>query len=353
MKNNIIEIKEKFQNMKPGKYWTLPANKKHLIDEYLLNEDYLPMVKIDGYWARAIILEDEVLIQSRGISKVTGTYGDYTPLVPHIAAELVKTWPAGTVLIGELAFDDISRTAQEVGSILRCKAPKAIERQKEEENKIHYFVFDVLAYDGEEIYHKNFEDRFISYPEFSKTKYVKPVPSYSNQEAPKVLENIWAQGGEGMILINKKLPYKIGNAQAWHSIKVKKELGELEGQVVDIIKPNREYQGTELNNWPYWVDENDNRIDKTQISNMMLIPGLTPVTKPYYYNTAVGVIVEYQGRLINITSGTTEEDGEFLVTQEAQDKIKNGELYAVFSGMELTETSVRHPVLIRLRDDIK
>lgn len=331
MKLTNQEILEKYSNMKPGKYWSLPKNKKHLIDNYLVSEDYLPMVKVDGYWSR-IIITDEVLIQSRGISKVTNTYGDYTPLVPHIAEELKKSYPSGTVLLGELAYDDLSRTAREVGSILRCKAPKAIERQKVEKNKIHLFIFDVLVYNKEELIELPFEERF-SHNYLKLGGYIHTPKIATSKDAKALLEWVWSKGGEGIILIKKDLPYKIGNAQAWHSIKVKRELGDLEGKVISIIKPNKEYKGKELDSWKYWE-------------------GDTPVTKPYYMNQAVGVVVEYKGRAINITSGTTDDDGAWLMTDAAKNAIAEGKLYASFTGMELTEDSVRHPRLLRLRDDL-
>ena len=173
---------DKYKNALPGKYWSLPANKKNELESHLVSENYIPMIKYDGYWARAIVMKDEVLIQSRGISKVTGTYGDYTPLVPHIAAELLATFPEGTVVIGELAFNDLSRKVTEVGSILRCLAPKAIERQKEEVNKIHFFVFDVLAYDGVEVYEKTIWRKDLwSIPALTNqdNKYIRPATSCS------------------------------------------------------------------------------------------------------------------------------------------------------------------------------
>lgn len=346
---------KKFEEALPGKYWSLPKNKRHEIEDYLVNENYFPMVKVDGYWARAIIREDDVLIQSRGISKVTGTYGDYTPLVPHIAAELLANFPAGTVLLGELAFNDLSRKVTEVGSILRCLPAKANDRQKEEENKIHFFIFDAIAYDGVDISELPFEKRFI--PKHSvrnDSKYVKPVMNDSIENAKSMLEWVWSKGGEGIILLNKNLPYKFGNAQAWHSIKVKKQLDELEGKVIGVLEPTKIYDGKDIDNWEYYESKDGVKFTREKLLRGEHIPnGFDPVTKPYFFGRKSGVIVEYLGRTIQIASGTTDEDGDYLASDLAAEKIANGELFAVFTGMELTEDSVRHPSLIRLRDDIK
>lgn len=336
---NGQEILNKYSNMAPGKYWSLPANKKHLIDDYLEDKNYLPMIKTDGYWARVIIYDRKVLIQSRGISTATGTYGDYTPLVPHIVEELLRRFPDNTVLIGELAFKDLSRKVTEVGSILRCLPAKAIKRQEKEENKIIFFPFDVLVFNGEEIIDKPFYERFITIPNknlpllnLQDEKYVLQT-EINDYSGTKLLEHVWGLGGEGIILIKKDLPYNIGNAKAWHSIKVKRELGELEGKVIGLIEPNKLYEGKDLSNWQYFIDD-------------------VAVTKPYFFNRKVGVVVEYLGRKINMTSGTTDDDGEFLSTPGAAKMIEDGTLYAVFTGMELTPDSVRHPRLVRLRDDV-
>ena len=117
--------------MEPMKYYEGNTSTQKAQD-MINNKDqaYFAMRKYDGEWCRAIITEDGVLMQSRSVSKITGTYGDKTELVPHITEELKDTWPAGTVLLGELAFDDFESTSKDVGSILRCKVDKAISSPK-------------------------------------------------------------------------------------------------------------------------------------------------------------------------------------------------------------------------------
>lgn len=342
---------EKYSTMEPGRYWNMPKNRRHLIDEYIGSEDYVHMVKRDGNWARAIIWDRKVLIQSRGVSKVTGVYGDYTEKIPHIAAELLN-FPDGTVLLGELAFEDLSKNANQVGSVLRSNPDRAIKRQ-ESEGKLTLFVFDILAYNKEEWVELPFEDRFKHLNEFNSLKYVKPVKTVDPKDGSKLLHDVWEAGGEGIILVKRHAPYKTGGAKAWQSIKVKRQLSELEGKVIGVIEPTRVYEGSEIDSWPYWEDGEGNLFTSARFLKGELIKGeYTPVTIPYFHGRKSGVVVEYKGRTIKITSGTTDDDGEFLATKAAAELIKNGQLYAVFTGMELTETSVRHPSLIRLRDDM-
>ena len=168
-----MNILEQFREMKPMKYHEADLNLPKA-KEMIENKDnqFFAMRKYDGEWCRAIITAEGVILQSRSVSKVTGTYGDKTDVVPHIVEELEKRWPVGTVLLGELAFDDFESTSREAGSVLRCKAPKAIERQKDK--KIHFFIFDVLAYNGEVLMNKKFEDRFLPYGAYSESVYFPP-----------------------------------------------------------------------------------------------------------------------------------------------------------------------------------
>jgi len=140
--SKINEFLEFYKIAKPGKYWSLPKNKRDMADTMLYNENYYAGAKSDGEWARLIVGEDYVLMQSRNIAVGTGTYGDKTASVPHIIHQAKITYPAGTVLLGELCFDDPTKTSKDVGSIMRCLPAKAIERQNSGP-KLMFKVFDV------------------------------------------------------------------------------------------------------------------------------------------------------------------------------------------------------------------
>ena len=328
---------DKFKNMKPMKYYE-PGGLQHpKAQEMVNNKDdaFLALEKLDGEWARVIIMEDEVLIQSRSVSKVTGTYGDKTHHVPHIIEDLLKSFPAGTVLLGELAFEDRSKTSRDVGSILRCLPPKAINRQEKE--KLHLFVFDCLAWDGRDLSDKPFEDRF---GEFSQqifhidcsgcsASYIHIAKTGEN--FMELAEECWEQGGEGIVIVRKSSLYNPGGRKSWDSLKVKKKLGEIDMKIIDTIEPKKDYDGTELESWKYFMDNK-------------------PVTKPYYNGWKNGVIVEYEGRIIKVASGLSDEDRAWLATNAAKEAIESGGLHAAITGMELTEDSIRHPVFIGFKN---
>ncbi|MBN2839303.1 MAG: hypothetical protein JXM74_11160 [Fusobacteriaceae bacterium] len=344
---NKKEFLNYFSNMEPMKYYegdihSLKA--QEMVSN--IGDKFLAMEKRDGEWCRAIIHDDGVLLQSRSISKITGTYGDKTELVPHIVEELKNNYPSGTVLLGELGFILSSTTSKDVGAILRCKAPKAIERQKE--NKLYFFAFDILAYNYNTYVDMNFEERFFRLQKIidsEKSQYILQVLSSENifDTFMEFADWVWSYGGEGIMIVRKDMKYAPGKRTAWQSLKVKKKMGELEALVIDFIEPNRIYGGTELNNWKFFVDENDKPADLTK---MIDYGTLTAVTKPYYYGWKNGVIVNYNNRIIKVTSGLTDQMREWLASEEATILMQTGKLFAKITGMEMTEDSIRHPIFL-------
>lgn len=346
---NQEEFKKYFMEMKPMKYYegdTSSAKAKDMIENK--DDQFFAMRKYDGEWCRAIILDDEVILQSRSISKVTGTYGDKTALVPHIVESLKDCWPAGTVLLGELAFDDYESTSREVGAILRCKPPKAIERQKDK--KLHFFVFDVLAYEYNILVDEPFEKRF-SYTPDKGCEYIQRVLSQGEDHCTftEFADFIWQKGGEGIMIIRKDMKYAPGKRTAWQSLKLKKKLGTLDAKVVDFIEPNKAYEGKEILNWPYWMDSDNEKVSTRDLLNMREIKGLTAVTKPYYNKWKNGVVVDYSGRQIKVTSGLSDADREWFASPEALKLLNSGKLKVEITGMEMTEDSIRHPIFLKIK----
>ena len=158
---------EYFANLEPQKYYdnkdmTPGAIQKR--EDMMSNKDdqFVATRKNDGEWCMLIKgLNGEILARSRSISKVTGKYGDYTAKIPHIVEEFQRDFPIGTVLLGELCFEDITKTSKDVGTILRCLPPKAIERQKT--NPLSFVMFDILAWNGISFMDRDYIERFVDY----------------------------------------------------------------------------------------------------------------------------------------------------------------------------------------------
>lgn len=329
---------EKFYNMTPMKYYDCGGKYESFSAQQMIqneNNGFIATQKSDGEWCRIIIDDGRIVAQSRNISKKTGEYGDKTEHIPHIIEE-ASWFGNGTVLLGELCFPAISSTAKEVGTILRCLPQKAVARQKS--NPLMFKVFDCLAYNGKDLSDEPYETRFITahaiidkINDERGLQYIS-LCNYTESNFEDFLADILRRGGEGIVIHSKNYKYAPGKRPAWSTLKVKKTTGEIEALVLNTIAPKKHYEGKELSTWQYFVDGE-------------------PVTKPYFMGWENGIVVDVNGNNVNVTSGLTDEDREWLSTEAAKDMITNGELWAAISGMEITEDSVRHPRLIRLRTE--
>ena len=360
--SEINEYLEFYKEAKPGKYWSLPKNKKDMQEQMLYNEAYYGGEKSDGEWARLIVGEDYVLIQSRNISKKTDTYTDKTPSLPHIAKQAKMTYTPGTVLLGELCFENPKLTSKDVGTVMRCLPDKAIKRQ-EEGDKLIFKVFDVLSMAGQPVHNFRAEDRKSIIENMAIGGSIK-LTRFSDNPA-KLLEEVFASGGEGIVLMKRDEPYKFGNKKAWHSIKIKKSLEEREAKAIRLSLPNMIYDGTSLQTWKYWqvVFEDDSVEYKEILLHSYLVNGkqividgknvkqAMPVNRFFFRKWPAGVVINQAGKEITITSGLSDDDRAYLAEQGKID-INNGDLTVVYGGMEPTEDgSVRHPFVVRMRTD--
>lgn len=325
-----------FEMLAPMKYYdnTSPAsdNLKQKRLNIINNQDnaYVATKKNDGDWAMLIHYSaDNNLIRSRSISKVTGKYGDYTAKLPHIVSEMNKL-PDNTVLLAEICWDEIGTDANTVGTILRCLPPKAVERQKDK--KLKAVIFDVLMLGDDDLTKKPYFQRLQLLQQFQ-FPYLYPTEIYEDNFA-EIADKIISEGGEGIVIQRKDNEYQSGCRTAWATLKMKQSLPHMDLKVISSIEPNKLYEGDCSESWQYCIEG-------------------TPVTKPYYMGWKNGVIVDYNGVAVSVTSGLTDVDREWLASDEAQEMIKSGSLYAEVKAMsENSQKSLRHPVLIRLRNDI-
>lgn len=353
-----------FAMLEPMKYYDADDLSSQKAQDMINNKghNYVATKKSDGEWGMFIKgLNGEILIRSRSLSVVTNAYGDKTALLPHLVNEM-KYWPNGTVMLGELCFDDPLKTSKDVGSILRCLAPKAIERQKD--SPLLVKIFDCLAYGGTVILEEKYDIRleFVKkyFPDFFSPHFSCVEHTYG--DFMEFAEKIWSKGGEGIVIHNFDYKYQPGKRTAWNTLKVKKHLGEIETKVATVSSPTHKYEGTCEQTWPYWAVV----ISKTSGETMMMRGSLTsmspadlfvyeayPVTKFWFYGWAGAINVVYKGKVVSVSSGLTDEDREWLMSNDAIDCIRQGKLTAVISAMEETaDGSLRHPVLIRLRTDL-
>lgn len=338
-----MRVIEDFIMMEPMRYYdnsepkTASAIQKR--QDMIDNKDgnYIASEKHDGDWSMCIhFSKGNNLIRSRSISVKTGQYGDLTAKLPHLAAEMDE-WPDNSVVLAEICWEQYGTNANTVGTILRCLPPKAVERQKE--NKLYGLVFDMLMWNGEDLTSIPYIDRLERIDsEFGADKtylsyYFKATDVFFDNFAEEA-DRIISAGGEGLVIQKKSNPYMPGTRTAWATLKMKQSLPHMDLKVVSTIEPNKLYDGDLPETWKYVID------------------GI-PVTKPYYNGWKNGVNVDFNGVIVSVTSGLTDADREWLATKEAAELIANGELYAEIKAMSVnSQDSLRHPCLVRLRNDM-
>ena len=376
---------EDFAMLEPMRYYDNPEPKtpsaiqkrQDMIDNK--DKKYIASEKHDGDWGMFIhYSKGNNLIRSRSISKVTGKYGDLTEKLPHLAAEM-DNWPDNSVILAEICWEQYGTNANTVGTILRCLPPKAVERQKE--NKLYGLVFDMLMWNGEDLTSTPYIDRLERIDsEFGTDKsylsyYFKATDVFFDNFAEEA-DRIISAGGEGLVIQLKNNQYAPGTRTAWNTLKMKQSLPHMELKVVSTIEPNRLYDGTMPESWRYFEVCDANGVHKydknfTDIQGDFENPDwegigvhetqyeplsdaiFTPVTKPYFMGWKNGVNVDFNGVTVSVTSGLTDEDREWLATEQAAQMIANGELFAEIKAMSVnSQNSLRHPILIRLRNDM-
>lgn len=343
----------------PMKYWAPPKTNpiiQNVLDNPLKYNQYKFTEKLDGEWNKLAWDGEHMYMLSRN-KNVKGEYTDRWEKLPQIISEM-KSLPKNTILLGEIAFDDVTKTSKEVGSIMRSLPARALKLQ--EKSPLHFFIFDCLMWDGVDLSSQSYKSRFIENTKlsdfmssnFTYTHLLKTKPM---SELVEYLKEFFAKGGEGVVLVDETQPYHFGKRPARSSIKIKKQLEEFEALVVAAIEPTKEYSGTELATWQFW-EETHRPTGATKLCGSLHSRSMDysyqPVTKHYYHGWKNGIRCVYQGRTFDVASGLSDEDRAWLASYEAADAIRNGDLYAVISGMEFTEDSVRHPYVVRLRTDM-
>ena len=370
-----------FAELDCQKYWQPPSTwsrdkTKQETTNRIFSGQWLGARKVDG--ALYVFLKDEDgNITLRGRSKaVSGEYLDKWDHLPHL-----HTWgatlPNGCCFLGEVYWPG-KEGSKNTTSIMNCLTPKAIERQSKEENKLHYYIFDVLAYDGKSWLKKTAKERFsgivdcmISTDRTSSWwHYIEGAHYETGKELWDLLQNLLIKGYEGIVITQENALYEPGKRPSKTTMKIKKELK----QTLDCFftgkatPPSKDYQGKEIENWQYWVDQDtDERLPVGNHYYEAFMDGkrYIPVTKPYYLHYAgsleIGLVKPADGRC-RITPDSEWVDGLNIVPigylSGLTDEIKMN--YKDYAGrvievgaMEITPDTggLRHAKMLGWRED--
>lgn len=302
------------------------------LHQRLVSGDYFGEIKKDG--ALYQIVKDvngEVFLFSRTISKKTGFYVNKIDNVPHIKEWAEYTLPNDSILLGEIYYPGL--TSKDITKVMGALPAKAIDRQKN--NPIHYYVHDILRYNGVSFLSKSNLERYniLMDTSLSGDSWLELADIYT-ENLPAVLDSVFAAGEEGMVFKKKDGLYLPGKRPTYN-VKAKTE-DTVDAFITGFVAPEKEYTGKEVEHWEYWKD------------------GI-PVTKSYYFNWHAGIVVsvyDQMGHAINIanvTSGMT----DFLRKDMAEHPENYlGKVVEVqCMSVDKDALTLRHPRLVRIRND--
>ena len=360
-----------FFNLDIMKYWSFPNSwdidkKKTTVNQRIFSNEWLGAQKRDGAFYLFCKDEDGNMCL-RGRSKsVSGEYLDKIDWVPQFK-QFFCALPPGTCFIGELYLPS-NEQAKSTTSIMNCLREKAIKRQEKE--PLHYYIFDVLAWDNMSWLDVSAGERFDSLDGFSKAypfENVEWAEYYKGQELWNQLQSLLADGYEGVVITREDALYQPGKRPSKDTLKIKKELQEtIDCIVIGANNPTTVYTGKEIESWPYWFDEymnkkilrNDTKeFEETGTTTYKLyLDGgpVVPVTKNWFYGWAgslkLGVYKDGQLVVIGNLSGITDE-----VKEHWKDYVGR---VCTITAMEIMDNAqggkgLRHPKLVSFRDDIE
>lgn len=360
MQNNSAS--RNYFNMEVMKYWSYPSNTKfdkHSKTETLIKSGaYIGARKVDGEHARYVRQNGEIGILSR-TRGVDGNFANKIDKVPHIAKWLNKVVPDNSILVGELYLRNNSNSS-DVGAILRCLTPKALERQKKKEDKLMFYIFDIWAWDGEEYFDWGIEQRIEKLNEVRPSLENEYITFAEYSDGEQLWNNIedWLQSGEeGAVATKKTCKVYEKRTPAYDTIKIKKELlKDIDVFFTGVAKPPiRQYTGKYVDIWELWENEFTGEKLPIGLHYKEYIEGATilPVTKGHYYNIPgsfeIGVFKDNKVYPIGWISGVTDDIKDDFIKNPIKYKMKPCRVSAMEIG---NEGGLRHPKFMGFRDDI-
>lgn len=359
-----------FGEMEPMRYYAPPSTwsdekKRDNARAKIFSGDWLGAEKKDGYFAKLIKDEDGNIIlysRSRGVN---GKFADKHEWVPHLNS-FFDSLPNGTCLLGELYFPK-QPGSRCVTTVMGCLKEKAIERQNKGE-KLHFYVFDCLAWDGKNWLNETAKSRFTWVSAFAPIGYVSFAQYVSGADLNTMLQEILARGDEGIVITHEKGLYEPGKRPSKTTLKIKKELK----QTIDCFftgigsAPTKEYTGKEIETWKYWQNQiTGEKVEAELYKEYRSGCPIIPVTKGYFNGWAgsleIGVLRHKEGSRCKI-NGIEYHDTEVFPIgwlSGLPDEMKANPKKYAFKPIEVTAMeydafnhSLRHGKMVGWRADL-
>lgn len=346
-------------NAEAMKYWSYPSSytkdKKAETRNMIFSGDYLGALKVDGYYERLIKDEDGNCFMVARSKNVKGEAVDKYEWVPQIH-DFMESLPNGTVLLSECYLPG-NEGSQKITSLLGCLKDRCIARQAAGQ-KLHFYIFDVMAFDGEDFTKEPFENRVEFLWGLSSDyehEYIQWADYYGSERLWIELQKALAEGREGMVIMRRDAPVYFKRTPARVSLKIKKELKE----TIDCFftgraaPPAKDYTGKEIESWPYWIHQETN--ERLPIGNhyyeaFMEGKPYIPVTKPFYNHWAGSLEIGLYNEETDEITGIGYLSG---LTDEVKANYKDYAFSVIEVGaMQLTpDGALRHGKMLGWRND--
>lgn len=353
---SIIIDNYNFEEFECQKYWAPPAswsNEKKKAEGYsrVFSGEWLGSQKRDGALYVFIKgLDGKITLRGRSKS-VQGIYIDKWDHLPHLY-DWANKIPNGTVFLGEVYWSG-NEGSNKVTTIMNCLTEKAIARQKTDDTKLRYYIFDVMAYNRKSFLNKTAKERFdfIASNIIPNNPFIEFAEYKAGEELWSMLQDILANGYEGIVITKADSFYEPGKRPSKTTQKLKKELQEsVDVVIMGANPPTRLYTGKDLMNWRLWENIfTGEKIEGALYNDYQNGLPIEPVTKTYFNGWAGSLVIGMKKgdkyEVVGSLSGLTEE----VLSNWQNYKGKVAEIMA----MEIMETGgFRHPRFLRWRDDL-
>lgn len=360
-----------FKEMEVMRYWSPPASwsddkKRENARSKIFSGDFLGAEKRDGYFAKLVKDEDgNIGLYSRS-RNVKGEFPEKHEWVPHLQP-FFDSLPNGTCFLAELYLPS-APGSKNITSLMGCLKEKAIARQKQGE-KLHFYIFDVLAWSGKSWLSESAEKRFSFINNYcAAAEYVTCAHYVSGKELWDMLQEILSTDGEGAVITHKDGLYEPGKRPSKTTLKIKKELKH----TIDCFftgaasSPTKEYTGKELETWKYWESLVDgSKSEGEHYKEYSEGASIIPITKGWFYgwygSLEIGVFKHKPGHACKIKdqiyqdveicslgylSGLTEE----IKADPKKYAFKPIEVTAM--ELDMSSFTLRHGKLVAFRPDL-
>lgn len=214
--------------------------------------EYVAEEKIDG--CHYMTIENRFF--STHVSAKDGFPVERTQQVDHLSTILMKIGMPKVILDGELYVP--GKKSNDVSSIIGGYADRAMAMQKDSGDWVQYRVFDILRdAEGNWLFNMPWKHRRAILEGIG----AKLRPLTTRIQVNKViyakkqqaLEQIWKDGGEGIVLKHVEGLYYPGARPAWNWVKLKQEVTE-DVVIIGFEPPEKLYGGQDFDTWLYWED---------------------------------------------------------------------------------------------------